>query len=898
MEALTTAGDPLYGGPVLTIGRSRAVLVAARLLAVIACALAASAVALPVVSGYGYLDRITASPEVSIAVSFSLTGALLVGSVPARRMGWLLLAIGTSAATYSASLSWAGFLVRGDPGVASRVDAASLPWAAWLSSWAWFPAWLLVSTVLLQVIPYGRPLPHPFWRVPLWAAGIFMVVGTAAFMVTPGQVGPFEGVDNPMGSELVHGWIRPVEAFLDGGVMALLVVSLLSTVLRIVRADGVERRQVGWVGYAVAVVVLVVLLAPSVWVNLVVLLVPAGIAVAALRYRLYDLDVLVNRTLVAAVLVAGAAVVYVALVAWVGALAGRSGGVVPFVAAFAVALVFHPARIRVQRQVDRLFHGRRGDPYALLRDLDRTLRHAATPTRALASAAEVVREGLRLPGVAVQVPRPPAEEFWHHEGQVGDDAVPLPLELHGEQVGRLLVTPRRSGEGLAQADLRVLQALGGPLASAAYALRVSGDLAESHRALLDAREDERRRLRRDLHDGLGPQLAGIAMGLDVVGSTLARGRVDEAGEIARATTDLAREAVDDVRRLVRGLRPPALDELGLVAALEAACGRPGGVSVEITTSGQLGGLPAAVEVATYRIVVEAVTNAIRHGGCSRVEVTLDSNAERLLLVVCDDGRGLPDPVLPGVGLTSMRERAEELGGWCRVVPGRGGRVSRPSCGWARGADVGERLRVVVADDHPVFRQGLRMLLEDLGVEVVAEAEDGDGAVAAVLRERPDVVLMDLQMPGTSGLEATRRLVAEAPDVRVLVLSMVDEDEAVFAAVQAGAAGYLLKGSGQADIRRALEAVAAGQSVFGPEVGVRLRGFLQNGPAPVAFPMLSSRERDVLGLVGRGLANAEVASRLHLSEKTVRNYVSSIFTKLDVTTRAEAIVRAREAGLSG
>ncbi|SFO57092.1 two component transcriptional regulator, LuxR family [Geodermatophilus obscurus] len=208
------------------------------------------------------------------------------------------------------------------------------------------------------------------------------------------------------------------------------------------------------------------------------------------------------------------------------------------------------------------------------------------------------------------------------------------------------------------------------------------------------------------------------------------------------------------------------------------------------------------------------------------------------------------------------------------------------------------MRAVVADDHPVFRQGLRVLLEDLGVDVVAEAPDGTEAVEVALRERPDVVLMDVQMPSLSGIEATRQLLERWPEARVLVLTMVADDEAVFAAIQAGALGYVLKGAGQAEIGRALEAVAAGQAVYGAEVARRLRAFFTAGSGVVArpFPELSDREREVLDLIAAGLPNTAIAHRLFLSEKTIRNNVTSIFAKLAVRDRAEAVVRAREAGL--
>ena len=209
----------------------------------------------------------------------------------------------------------------------------------------------------------------------------------------------------------------------------------------------------------------------------------------------------------------------------------------------------------------------------------------------------------------------------------------------------------------------------------------------------------------------------------------------------------------------------------------------------------------------------------------------------------------------------------------------------------------EGLRVVVVDDHPVFRSGLRTLLEDLGVDVVGEAADGEEGVAVTLAERPDLVLMDLQMPRVSGVEAIRRLAATAPEIGVLVLTMVDDDQGVFAAIQAGALGYLLKGAGLEEIGQALAAAAAGHGVYSPDVARRLRSFFTAGPA-TPFPTLSERERDVLDLIAAGAPNPEIARRLYLSEKTVRNYVSSIFAKLDVADRAGAIVKAREAGLGG
>ena len=210
------------------------------------------------------------------------------------------------------------------------------------------------------------------------------------------------------------------------------------------------------------------------------------------------------------------------------------------------------------------------------------------------------------------------------------------------------------------------------------------------------------------------------------------------------------------------------------------------------------------------------------------------------------------------------------------------------------------ISVVIADDHPAFRAGLRVLLQDSGVDVVAEAADGPGALEAVVGHRPDVALLDLQMPGLTGVEVTRRLAEVAPQTRVLVLTMIEADETVLAAIRAGAWGYLLKGAGQEEIERAVRAVADGQVVYGTGVAERVRGFFaaHSGAVVPPLPQLSEREREVLRLVAEGRSNGDVARRLFLSEKTVRNHVSTIFTKLGVTDRAQAVARARDAGLGG
>jgi signal transduction histidine kinase len=619
---------------------SRAATVAARLLAVAAVLATAAAVALPVLAGGDWLPRLFRTPEPVAGPSFAVAGALLAGLPRARRLGWLLLAIGCSASTYVLATSW--WAAAGQTGP-----------AGWVRGWAWVPALLLVTTVLPQVLPHGRPLPG-WWRIPLAAAWTLTAVTTAAVAA---------GAGDPFG----------VPAF--PAVLGLLVATAVaSLVVRVRRADGVQRRQLAWAGYGVVVAIAATFLAPWWGVSLAVLLVPAGLAVAAFRYRLYDIDVLVNRTVVGGVLLGLTALVYAAVVGWAGALLGDRRGSAPFLAAFAVALAFHPARLRVQRLVDRLLFGDRGDPYTLLTRVDAALGAAASPRQALRDGAAAVAAGLRLRGAAVEVPLPGGAVVREEAGQVPAGARRVPLALHGESVGDLLVAPRAAAGGLEPADDRVLADLAGRLAAAAYAVRLSGDLAESRERLVTAREEERRRLRRDLHDGLGPQLSAVVMTLDTAGSALRREDTGRAATLVAAAGTQAADAVADVRRLVHGLRPPTLDDLGLLGALRAGAAplADGGPRVTVTGEGDLAGLPAALEVAALRIAQEALHNAVRHADATAVAIRVRAAADAVEVEVTDDGRGLPARPVPGVGLSSMRERAAELGGSCSVGPGTTG----------------------------------------------------------------------------------------------------------------------------------------------------------------------------------------------------------------------------------
>jgi DNA-binding NarL/FixJ family response regulator len=214
------------------------------------------------------------------------------------------------------------------------------------------------------------------------------------------------------------------------------------------------------------------------------------------------------------------------------------------------------------------------------------------------------------------------------------------------------------------------------------------------------------------------------------------------------------------------------------------------------------------------------------------------------------------------------------------------------------ANESEPVRVLLVDDHPMFLEGLRLVLtNEAGIAVVGEATDGNDAVVAALDLQPDVVVMDLNLPGQRGIDATRQIVAASPHIGVLVLTMFDDDDSVFAAMRAGARGYLLKGAARGQVVRAITSVSAGEVIFGPSVARHMQRFFEAPPVTAAlFPGLTPREHEVLALVARGRSNTDISRVLGVSGKTVRNHVSNIFAKLQVADRAQAIVRARSAGL--
>ena len=410
---------------------------------------------------------------------------------------------------------------------------------------------------------------------------------------------------------------------------------------------------------------------------LVIPAIPAAITIAILRYRLLDIRLVVSRALLYGLLTAACVGCYIGLVALLDAMVDTRVSLLSAVAAsLIVAIAFNPARIRLQRLVNRAFYGDRGDAMRAVSRLGEKLADAGAE---LSGVLAAVCESLRLPYAAVRYG--PVEAAAH--GRKPELLHRTGLSYDGTVIGELEVGLRTGQGRLGPADTAVLELLAAPLAVALHATALSAALQESRVSIVAAREEERRRLRRDLHDGLGPALTGIAYKADAARNTMA-GEPGRAGQLLGEIRTGITAAIADIRRLIYGLRPPALDDLGLIGSLRqqarhlAELDAASAVAIRLDVPDELPLLPAAVEVAAYRIIIEAITNALRHSEATAISIRLRlADGAGLHIDVTDNGAAAPREWQPGVGLASMRERAAELGGHCLAGPdpAGGGRVA-------------------------------------------------------------------------------------------------------------------------------------------------------------------------------------------------------------------------------
>jgi len=604
-----------------------------------------------------------------VGVVVSATAGALVAARTGHRVAWMLIGLAASVVLSGLSEAYATFGLLVEPG--------SLPGAAWVAPFSeamFWPAFTCLTFVMLMT-PSGR-VPAGVWRVGAVAAVAGVVLWFAGTVLSDDPLdAPLDGVDNPWAIESLQPTADVAAAVGVVVTHAAAVAAVVSLVRRYGRSNGVEREQLRWVaaGALVAALAVVVALASALAGQdlllglaalTLVVVVPISVAIAISWYRLYDFDRTVSRSVVGAVLAVMVTAVYAATVLLIGWVIDSGDAVASGVAAVGAVLAVAPMRNVAQRSVDRLLYGNRAEPFVVVSSLNRRLQASSSPEDALQILVDTVAVELALPAVAVT--SIDGRVLASHGELDSERSVGFELVHQGEQVGMLLLGLRRNEDDVDARERSLFDDLARHAGAAVHAAALMRDLQHARQHLVMAREEERRRLRRDLHDGLGPQLTAVALKIDAA-RNLMRRDPDAADSALNELRSDVRSALDEVRRVVYALRPPGLDELGLLGALRQHarnCSARGGL--EIVVSGDdLTSLPAPVEVAAYRIATEAITNAVRHANAQRCSVDVELDGQ-LLVRVSDDGDGLPAPWRAGVGVASMRERAAELGGTCSM----------------------------------------------------------------------------------------------------------------------------------------------------------------------------------------------------------------------------------------
>jgi len=603
-----------------------------------------------------------------MALSFGICGGILAWQRPANPIGWLFVGGGLLQAVAASAPPVGDALQQGGASDSTMRLLATL----FVYSWPW--AIGLCIPVALLLFPDGRPVSRGWWPV------IVLVLITAPLFVLEMGAQPLPVEDGGPVAYLTfaaYDRLAPLWFIAELRTIGAYLAALLALAIRYRRGTEMVRRQLLWLLVAMVAVVAAnlawgLVAGTPIAVLLTIPLIPVAVTVAVVRHRLLDIRLVASRALTWLLLSLGVLAGYVLLVTlldrFVAAQLGRTA-----LTTVLLVLVAAPLLPRLQRVVDRAMYGDRANPARIATRLGAEL---STATSGLGGVAFSIREALKLPYVGIER----GTQAYASDGARPTVVVSENLIYGGDVVGTLVVGLRDGERRLADADRRVLGVLAAPLAVALHAVAVSAELQRSREQIVEAREEERRRLRRELHDGLGPTLTGIAFAADA-----AANHVRDPARVEDLLTGLrrdARAALADVRRVVDDLRPPALDELGLLGALQERADQlswrsdGGAIRVRVDVPEQVPALPAAVEVAAYRIATEALTNVARHSGADAAVLRLRCEGP-LEICVTDDGLPLGD-WLPGVGLRAMRDRAVELGGSFSAGPTPEGGVVRAS----------------------------------------------------------------------------------------------------------------------------------------------------------------------------------------------------------------------------
>lgn len=609
---------------------------------------------------------------------FVVSGWWLTQRRPRMAIGWLFLVAGATAAIAALTGTYAGAsYVRGWPGTA---------WSMWVFSWMWQPHSNLLA-IAFVVFPDGHAR-HRWHRATVWLLAGLSATGMLVSVVRPGVIvgtpnhpdGTFPGVVNPVG-------IDSLAQLTESASDVLLAVGFVAFLLPIVvtsigwaRSADVRRRQYRWATLLQVVGVvasaLVLGLPGSLGVSLIILQTMATqllVVVAILQWRAFDVDVVVRRSLLAGAVLAGALGVYAVVVTVVSVAVGNDGRVPSLVGVGAVVVTVAPVALAARTVVNRAFYGRRGDPYAVVAEVGRRASAASAPAEALADTVAAITQELKLPYAAI-LDLDGTELAASGTAVAPPERVDLPLEHLGDTVGSLRIGHRRGESELSAAEQQLLSTLAHQVGASVHALHLVEGLRAAREQLVVAREDERRRIQRDLHDGLGPQLTAVTMHLDAARNHLAAGNPVDTDELLRDARRELHHAGGDVRRLVYSLGDPSIASRGLPSAVDSQVRlltQATGIEAEIDLQ-PLPPLTAATEEAIHRILSEAVTNVVRHARASRCRVALWAEGGHVMGSVTDDGVGLAPDARPGVGTRSFRDRADELGGTVAVGPGPAG----------------------------------------------------------------------------------------------------------------------------------------------------------------------------------------------------------------------------------
>jgi two-component system, NarL family, sensor kinase len=589
----------------------------------------------------------------TLAVSFTPLAIFVLRKLPGHPIAWLMLGSGVSATLCVLAVCWSRWTV-----------------AAWLAQWLWWPPLGFIPLALL-LFPDGH-LPSKRWRP---VAGALIVTSSAATLALAigALVEPRTFVTTVGGPEQPLTQLMAQIALL--GVLLTVAASVLVTFAlfaRWRRANHLERRQIACLFPSAALLVIGIGLSfvgvPAAWVPAVVGL-PIGFTFAVLQYQLLDLDLVIHRGFVWVLLTLIVVSIYAVSVAALGAVLGPGRSwTANLIAGAAAAACLLPAERLAQHASSRLLFGRREDPYAVLVQAGRHAEAIRDPLEVLPRLAATVVETLRVPYVAIEVATSDTNDpmIFDHGRSTAEPPRRFPMVAHGRAVGSLHVSERRPGARFSASESRLLQGLATQAAIAAEACRSSLDLQRARERLVVAREEERRQLRRDLHDSVASVLVGARMLTSAAIKTKAS---DDPTQtlLVSLDNDLAL-CTGEIRALIDGLRPASLDK-GLESALRTAIGAiSGSFEVTLNIDGDLVDLPAAAEVVTLRVVSEALTNVVKHSQASRCSISIIRDPSQLSISVIDDGAGLQqhdrsDRDRRGVGLDSMRSRVEEVGGW-------------------------------------------------------------------------------------------------------------------------------------------------------------------------------------------------------------------------------------------